>query len=92
MRNSPENERVVLSALPGSTGRAKLDGLVSHATEFVGLYGEVMSRVAKGEGSDGGEEEDGEDGAGAGVGTVRDGAGEGVAREIVSYLEGLRDG
>lgn len=97
IRDSSENERILLSALPGSAKRAKLDGLARHAKDFVGLYREFMSRVARGSG-DGNGDDHGSDGGEEGVvgrstaGVVRDGAGEGVARDVVSYLEGLRDG
>lgn len=74
IRDSSENEHIVLSALPGSARRVKLDGLVRHAREFVGLYREFMSRVGRGGGDDDGEE-DGDDVGGGSTGAVRDGAG-----------------
>lgn len=97
IRDSPENERIMLSALPGSVRRAKLDGLARHAKEFVGLYREFMSRVARGSGDGNGDDhgsDEGDEGVvgGGTAGVVRDGAGEGVARDVVLYLEGLRDG
>ncbi|KAA1473034.1 hypothetical protein DENSPDRAFT_839449 [Dentipellis sp. KUC8613] len=94
MRRCPPNEARVLDALPGATRRAKLDGLVGNAREFVGLYREVMVRVAKGEGRVPGEE-DAEDEWGERRSVernVRDGASEGVAKDVIEFLEQLRDG
>lgn len=69
-----------------------MDGLARHAKEFVGLYRDFMSRVARGRVDGDGDGEEDKDGMeDRGIGVVRDGAGEGVARDVVSYLERLRD-
>lgn len=93
MRGSPENERIILDSLPGPSRGAKVDDLVSYANEFVGLYREFMKRVARegGRGSSEVDDEDAPEETRLELGKARDGAGEDVAREIVSYLEGLRN-
>ena len=93
MRECPANEAAVLAALPGTGRRVKLDALVRNAREFVGLYAEFMMRLSRGEeGSkeDGDEENDERRSSAERV--VRDGAGDSVARDIVVFLEMLRDG
>ncbi|KAH9174680.1 hypothetical protein EDB89DRAFT_2113475 [Lactarius sanguifluus] len=55
MRGSTGNQNIILTVLPG----AGLEGLIRHAKEFIGLYAEFMARVARGEGHDAGDTEDG---------------------------------
>lgn len=86
MRDDPVNQRTILSALTGSDSRAILDSLVDQAREFVTFYTDLSSRMAV---------------AVAAVRLfspqhsvermVRDGKGESIARNIVSFLESLRD-
>ena len=93
MRECPANEATVLAALPGTARHVKLDALVRNAREFVGLYAEFMMRLSRGE--EGGKEEDGDEENGerrsSAERVVRDGAGDSVARDIVVFLEMLRD-
>ncbi|KAI0053231.1 hypothetical protein FA95DRAFT_1482207 [Auriscalpium vulgare] len=98
MRGSAPNTRAVLDALPGVTRRAKLDGLLSNAREFVGVYAEFMVRVARGEGAgrkdredEDEEEREREEERHRDERAVRDGASEGVARDVIGFLESLRD-
>jgi len=93
MRDDPVNQRVLLSALTGSNNRMILDSLVDQAREFVTFYADLTSRmavvVAAVE-----DEEDKEPLSSPQHSVekmVRDGKGESVARDIVLFLESLRD-
>ncbi|THH17311.1 hypothetical protein EW146_g3475 [Bondarzewia mesenterica] len=100
MRQSAANQAAVLEALPGSTRRAKLDALVGHARDFVGLYAAFMVRVAGGVGEKNGEDQEDEEDEGQEGGKRarisvekkgREGADADVARDIVAFLQMLRD-
>ncbi|KAI0317321.1 hypothetical protein OF83DRAFT_1058862 [Amylostereum chailletii] len=91
MRQNPRNEEAVITALPGLTRYAKLNDLAANAREFVGLYADFMMRVAR-EGIEQGDEDQDEGEREADISRVmRERAGEDVARDVVLFLELLRD-
>ncbi|KAI0058630.1 hypothetical protein BV25DRAFT_1964571 [Artomyces pyxidatus] len=94
MRESTPNERIVLTALPGTSQRAKLDSLVEAACEFVTLYTDFMARVARGE-DQGEDHEDHLDDADRSSDAERHKAIQdrtsGVAKDVILFLEMLRD-
>jgi hypothetical protein len=93
MRDDPINQTVLLSAFAGSDNRVILDSLVDQAREFVTFYADLTSRMAVAVAAVE-EEENSEplsDPQHSVERMVRDGKGESVARDIVSFLESLRD-
>ncbi|KAH9922543.1 hypothetical protein B0H21DRAFT_701490 [Amylocystis lapponica] len=96
MQGCRENQRVILRALPGASDRGKLNALVEHAREFTLFYVEFTKRVeAVVHSQSRGDEEDEEDVLEGGDGSIervlRDGKGETVARDVIAFLERLRD-
>ena len=47
MRDSPENQRVLLDALPGTSHSQKLEKLVEHARDFTNFYVDFTRRVSQ---------------------------------------------
>jgi hypothetical protein len=97
MRDNLENQTSILGMLPGDSNKQKLAVLVDTAREFVGFYGEVMARVARGRrGGDEIEESqatevDERDDVDVDEGFVPDDSGEKTARDVVAFLELLSD-
>ncbi|GBE87659.1 predicted protein [Sparassis crispa] len=98
MKDNPDNQRVVLQSLPGSSDRKKLKSLVEHAREFTLFYVEftkkVSAAVSQPQLDDEGGEPDAESGIVSGIDesverVLRDAHGETVAREVISFLEVL---
>jgi hypothetical protein len=92
MLGSPENQEHILNALDGTgagtSRRAKLDRLVGQAHDFVAFYAALSSNPIESNRLDGGHEEnrrepDMERGRGRGSE---------VAKDVVTFLERLRDG
>ena len=99
MRDNLENQRSILSMLPGDTDKQKLAVLVDTAREFVEFYGEVMARVARGrergdeiEESQATEVDEEQEDAHVDEGFVVDDGGEKTARDVVAFLELLSNG
>jgi hypothetical protein len=84
MRDNIFNQEMLLSALPGSTNRAKLAPLVETAQEFLELYSEVMMRMASAEVKKYGDL-DATDGS-AWVGKTQH-----IAYDVVGFLEVLSE-
>jgi hypothetical protein len=83
MRGSTANQSVILAALPGASSGVKVGRLVDQAREFVAFYAEVS----------GGLQEVREGGVGGvDVGERGGGKSEDVVRDVIVFLEGLRDG
>lgn len=91
MRDNVSNQRILLAAFPGSSTREKLAPLVESAQEFVDLYGQVMTKVARGEVDENEKNSDDDDEvpykrAGGG-----DEKGESIAKDVVAFLEILSE-
>jgi hypothetical protein len=95
MMDSKENQTAILDALPGSSSsssnmksaiakHAKLSKLVDQARDFVVFY-TVVSKRLNYDRVDGGDDDDDDDGSGE---KVKE---NGVVKQVVSFLEGLRD-
>ncbi|KAI0076532.1 hypothetical protein K474DRAFT_1597837 [Panus rudis PR-1116 ss-1] len=105
MRGDSENQEIILNALPGpeKAKKQKLNGIVENAREFAVFYAEFSKKVAEAsQGADleredddvvGRDDEDDEVVVGdSSVGKVlHDTQGESVARDVIAYLEELRD-
>lgn len=94
MRGSPENQRVLLDALPGTSHKQKLGKLVEHARDFTSFYVDFtrrVSQVVQSQDDDGPPEDLGgyaveDDRVGRMLG---DSHGAVVANDVVSFLESL---
>jgi uncharacterized protein YciU (UPF0263 family) len=95
MQRSDRHQEALLQVLPGDSNYVKLDSLVDQAREFVTLYTELTTQLMN-------AAEDEKDDIDAdlfmsrrtnnSIGRIiRDGRGEGVARDVISYLEQLRE-
>jgi hypothetical protein len=85
LMRAPPNAAALLRTLPGATRRARIDALLAHVRDFVGLYEDFMGRLGR-------QREDDEDTEHVGgVGKRANGAGGEVARDVVMFLEELRD-
>ncbi|KAI0937575.1 hypothetical protein AcV7_003573 [Taiwanofungus camphoratus] len=100
MRGCPDNQLVLLGALPGSSDKRKLNTLIEHARDFTQFYVEFTKKVSAvvNSQSRGDDEDYGMEARTLGVNidgsmerVLRDANGETVAREVISFLEGLRD-
>ncbi|PCH45061.1 hypothetical protein WOLCODRAFT_155076 [Wolfiporia cocos MD-104 SS10] len=87
MQDCPENQRLLLSTLPGATRKQKLQSLVEYADEFSQLYAQIAHKAL-------GSGENLDDNLAISEITpanLRPLEGASVASDIVSFLEGLRD-
>lgn len=97
MQECPENQRILLDALPGSCDKRKLSSLVEHAREFTLFYIEFTKKVSASVGSQPQVEEEelgsrDDHSVDGGFGAVlRDSQGETVAKNVISFLEGLKN-
>lgn len=97
MQQCPANQRVLLDALPGTSDKQRLNSLVEHAREFTLFYVEFTKKVSAAIRSQIREEEEDDEesvevSAGVGYGAVlRDTRGETVAKDVIVFLERLRD-
>lgn len=100
MRGSPDNQQLLIPALPGSSHRAKINGLVENAREFELFYLEFAKKVSAAvHDSDEEHDEDAEnsrsfdlDGRQEGIKRMlSDIKGDTVAGDVVLFLEKLRD-
>jgi len=95
MRDDSVNQTILLYALSGSDNRVILDSLVDQAREFVVFYADLTSRMAVAVAAVEDQEEENSaplsDPQHSVERMVRDGKGESVARDIVTFLESLRD-
>lgn len=100
MRGCPDNQLVLLGALPGSSDKRKLNTLIEHARDFTQFYVEFTKKVSAvvNSQSRGDDKDYGMEARTLGVNidgsmerVLRDANGETVAREVISFLEGLRD-
>ncbi|EKM56922.1 uncharacterized protein PHACADRAFT_172620 [Phanerochaete carnosa HHB-10118-sp] len=97
IQRRPYNQAVLLDALPGRSNREKLHGLVENARDFTNFYVNFTNKVAESqqEDLDCGNADEAEDGRDTvdlrgSVGQVlRDTKGETVARDVITFLEGL---
>ncbi|KAI0031962.1 hypothetical protein K488DRAFT_86339 [Vararia minispora EC-137] len=78
LMRSPPNTSSLLPLLPGG-----IDALIGYVGEFGGLYEDFLGRVAGREEAEEGEEER--------EGRAKRSAGDGVARDVMAFLNGLRD-
>jgi len=96
MEDCPRNQDILLRALPGSSRRSKLNALIGNATEFTRFYVEFTKRVSAAVNTQEGEEEESErveahTGDSSVDKILRDTKGETVAKNVISFLEQLRD-
>lgn len=85
MQDIPENQRILLSALPGNSDRQKLDALAENAREFVLFYVEFTKRVSAV------TVDESTDEVLEVSRTTRDTNGATIAKGIVVFFEKLRD-
>lgn len=94
MKGNSEARHALLDRLPGATNRRKLASLVDSAREFTLFYVEFAKKA-----SAAARDEDGDDEGPGGLEApdvdmrkmLRDTQGESVARDVLSFLTGLRD-
>lgn len=91
IRGSPENHKLLLSVLPGKSTCVKLNGLVNQAEEFVSFYAELTNRMHLAVAAAGKKDGSEDDAPAIGNKVAMDRKGEDVARDIVSFLQELRD-
>ncbi|CAL1709185.1 unnamed protein product [Somion occarium] len=93
IKNDRENQKIILSALPGSSNRNRLTSLIENAREFALFYAEFAKKVnATVEASNEDDDEDeGQQRDTSMSRMLRDTQGESVARDTIQYLEQLRD-
>lgn len=93
LRDSPRNQRLLLEALPGSSNNKKLHLLIENAKEFTAFYVGFTQKVAESQ-SHGHEDEQNSDDQGdyelAEGRASRDLESETVAKNVIAYLEELR--
>lgn len=94
MKNSPDTQRALLDKLPGTTQKRKLASLVDNAREFTLFYVEFAKKASAVADVQDEDDAEGEDASGQDVDMrkmLRDTQGESVARDVLSFLTGLRD-
>lgn len=94
MQNNPRNQHLLISALPGESPRQRLDSLIENARDFTTFYLDFAKKVAESQTQDR-EDVEADEGAssvwGANIGRVlRDTKGEAVAKDVITFLEDLR--
>ncbi|EMD31914.1 hypothetical protein CERSUDRAFT_119234 [Gelatoporia subvermispora B] len=96
MQGCLENQNILLGALPGSSRRHKLTSLITNATEFTQFYVEFTKRVSAAVHNQEDEEDQGihfdmppSDSSVDKL--LRDTKGETVAKNVITFLERLRD-
>ncbi|OCH93315.1 hypothetical protein OBBRIDRAFT_725065 [Obba rivulosa] len=96
MEESLENQGILLDSLPGPSRRQKLSVLIANATEFTRFYVEFTKRVSAALNSREGDQDEHErlethPGDGSADKVLRDTKGETVAKNVIAFLESLRD-
>ena len=100
MRDSPENQRVLLDTLPGISRKQKIEKLVEHARDFTNFYVNFTRRVSQVVQSQSQTLDLDEDGPSEDLGgyaveddrvgrMLGDSHGAAVANEVVSFLDSL---
>ncbi|KAJ2959675.1 hypothetical protein NUW54_g14466 [Trametes sanguinea] len=97
MEHAPDNQQVLLEALPGSTHREQIGTLLQHAQDFTVFYVALTRKMAQVRDRSQAEEDenpeaDEDDLAHPSAAAVlRDSKGEAVAKGVVAFLRRLRD-
>ncbi|KAI0795425.1 hypothetical protein C8Q75DRAFT_449637 [Abortiporus biennis] len=85
------NQRILLASLPGTSNKAKVDGLIESAKEFWEFYVRFTRKVEQGVDEDDDEEQRDEETVRPGGRMLKDREGEDVARDVVKFFEALRE-
>jgi hypothetical protein len=88
MQQSNPHREALLDVLPGESNYVKLNSLVNQAREFVTFYAELTTQLVKFDTGEGASQRSSRR-TDHGIGRI--GRGGNVVRDVVSFLEQLRD-